>query len=71
MAKDHLGSGQWPTIDARCYDEGGYLQDGQPILTSRTTLLRIVVFTFEDHSRHAIGIVCFVEAQCEVGKPIY
>src|SRR5258706_7585640 len=71
IAKDHLGSWARLIIDTNCYDEGAYVENGQPILDLKSTFLRILVFTFDDGSRHAIGIVCPVEGPCELAKPAH
>jgi hypothetical protein len=69
LATAHLGSWQRPIVDATCYTEGGYLDNGQPILTTRSTLLVVVAFTFDDRSRHAIGIACPADSACRQAKP--
>jgi hypothetical protein len=60
---------QAPDInDVRCYAEGGYLQDGQPFLLTRTGSLVIVVFTLVDGSKRAVGVSCHADCRT-VGPP--
>ncbi len=69
IAEGRLGSWRRPIASVACYTEGAYLENGLPILTTRSTLLEIVVFTFDDRSRHAIGVVCLVDSGCDQAKP--
>jgi hypothetical protein len=54
--------------DVHCYGEGGYLQDGQPFVLTRSGGVTIVVFTLTDGSQRAIGVACFADCRT-VGPP--
>jgi hypothetical protein len=70
IATSALPSSGPAAIAIRCYSEGLYLDgDGQPSRVARSGGIDVIVFSFADGTRTAIGVYCNAGG-CGVTKPM-
>ena len=60
IAMSKLPDPRQEITETRCYLEGSYLSDGQQVVVKSTGATFIVVFSFADGTRKAIGVGCSV-----------
>jgi len=60
IARSKLPDPRQEITETRCYLEGPYLSDGQQLVVRSTGATFIVVFSFADGTRKAIGVGCSV-----------
>lgn len=67
IAERHIVTVHAPVANVACYGEGAYLRDGQPGRLNRSGGVIVVVVTFADGTRRAVGIHC--AAACSAVEP--
>jgi len=68
VATSHLGTTPDDVVEVRCFGEGAYLDGGQPYLRTSTVGVSVVVVTFRDGTRRAVGVSCGIGG-CRVRRP--